>query len=208
MKIVRLEENSVERALARAEEILRAGGVVVVPTDTVYGLLADATNAAAVRKLFAIKKRPEEKAFPIFVRDIATARWYAYISDAKARFLEKVWPGAVTAVFHHKEKLPPILTGGLGTLGIRVPDHPFLMRLLRDLDFPLAQTSANISAKPPAKNIEEIKQYFDHRETQPDLVVDAGDIKGQSSTVVDLTREKPLILRSGFLTKEKLDRLI
>lgn len=208
MRIVKYEEKIHHAILIDMEQVLRAGGTVVAPTDTVYGILGDATNEEAIQKIFAIKQRPQEKVFPIFVKDIATARRYAYISDAKARFLEKVWPGAVIMVFHHKGKLPSVLTGGLDTLGVRIPDHPFLQQLLGKFDTPLVQTSANITSKPTAQNIEEIKSYFADQAVQPDLVVDAGEIVGQSSTVIDFTCNEPIILRSGLISKSDLDALV
>lgn len=203
-----LNGENTDAVLAETEAMIRSGEVAAVPTDTVYGLVCDARNDGAVRRMFAIKKRPQEKAFPIFVKDIATARRYAYISDVKAKFLEKVWPGPVTVVFQHKEKLPPVLTGSKQTLGIRIPDHPFLLELLGCLDFPLAQTSANILDKPAAKTAAEAAQYFTDEKEQPDLVIDGGQVKGTSSTAVDFTGNQPIILRAGPVTKSDLDVLL
>ncbi len=236
-----------KKVLSQTERILRSGGIVISPTDTVYGILGDATNAEAIKKMFALKQRPQEKAFPIFVKDIATARKYAYISDAKAKFLEKAWLApleisrpkaaaaaptggrisngarALTVVFQHKEKLPKILVGGLGTIGIRIPDHEFLLKLLARLDFPLAQTSANVSGKPPAKTTKEIKIYFNDSCGRirvagvkgggalfacPDLLIDGGEINGKPSTVIDFTGKEPIVLRAGLLSKSELDRLL
>ena len=189
-----------------AAAILR-GEIIAVPTDTVYGLVCDARNEDAIRRLFAMKERPQEKAFPVFVRDIAMARRYAYVSDAKAKFLERVWPGAVTVVFHHKEKLPPVLTGGKDTLGIRIPHHPFLSLVLDRAGFPLAQTSANISAMPPAKSREEVEECFKDKKEKPDMIVDGGVLPGASSTVMDCTGVSPLLLRAGPISPQDLDAL-
>ncbi len=207
MRIISLTEVSEDEAAARVAEMTKSGGVAGVPTDTVYGLVCDARNTEAIRRMFMMKKRPREKAFPIFVKDIATARFYAYISDVKAGFLEKVWPGGVTAVFQHKEKLPPVLTGGLPTLGIRIPDAPFLSGLLMRLDFPLAQTSANISDSPPAKTATEAVAYFQNEKEQPDIIIDGGPLGGASSTVIDFTGAHPLILRAGPVSKRDLGAL-
>lgn len=191
-----------------AAAAIAQGDVVVVPTDTVYGLVCDARNDRAIRRIFAMKERPEEKAFPVFVKDIAMARRYAYISDAKAKFLERVWPGAVTVVFHHKEKLPPVLTGGKDTLGMRIPDHSFLSDVLGRLDVPLAQTSANISDMPAARSCEEAEAYFRDAKERPDIVVDGGTLPGNSSTVIDFTGAAPLLLRAGPIAKQDLDALL
>ncbi len=208
MEVVVFTEVSQDKLCSRVTEMIRQGAVIAGPSDTVYGLFADATSEQAIRKMFAIKKRPEEKAFPIWVKDIVTARKFAYISDAKVRFLEKVWPGQVTVVFQHKEKLPQVLTGGKDTIGIRIPNHPFLLDLLKRLDTPLAQTSANVSGKPPAKTAQGAIAYFEEQEHQPDLVIDGGEVAGIASTVIDFTGKDPLILRMGMMTKRELDEII
>ncbi len=211
MRIVKLSESNQAIVIKNSVKIIAGGGIVVGPTDTVYGIFCDARNAGAIKKVFVMKGRPRAKAFPVFVCDIAMARYYAYISDGKAKFLEKVWftpldnelsenltgPGSVTIVFHHKEKLPQILTGRKDTLAMRIPSRGFLRDLLSRLGFPLAQTSANISAHPPAKNIDELKIYFSASKIKPDLIVDAGEISGQPSAVIDCTGTKPVILRTG-----------
>lgn len=208
METVALGDAPYVTALMRAVSVLQAGGVIVVPTDTVYGLLCDAANATALEKMFAIKHRPREKAFPIFVRDIAHARRYAYISDVKAKFLARVLPGPVTAVFHHKEKLSAALTGGRDTIGIRIPDHPFITVLLEKLAVPLAQTSANISDAAPARTAAEATAYFEKNPDRPDIIIDGGPVSGVSSTVIDCTGVSPLILRSGIISKADIDRML
>lgn len=207
MNIIELREDTFSHAISEAARVLRSGGVVISPTDTVYGILGDATSESAVSKMFALKNRPAQKAFPVFVRDIAMARRYAYISDAKARFLEQAWPGPVIAVFQHKEKLPKVLTDGLDTIGLRIPDDPFLAELLKRIDAPVAQTSANISNEQPAETIEQIKRYFEKSKIGPELVIDRGELAGKPSTVIDCTGAAPIILRTGMVTKEELDEL-
>lgn len=208
MEILHLNEKTFSGALEKATTILRHGGVIACPTDTVYGLVCDAGQEVALGRMFAMKHRPGEKAFPIFVHDVAMARQYAYISDAKAMFLEKIWPGPVTAVFHHKEKLPPLLTGNKGTIAIRIPDHPFPAALLARLDMPFAQTSANISDMPASKSAEDVKKYFEHADAAPDLLIDGGEVQGTSSTVIDCTGSSPFILRSGVISKADIDRML
>ncbi len=207
MEILKFSEDTRFGVLSIAERILLSGGIIVAPTDTVYGILGNASAEAVVRKIFSLKKRQPEKAFPIFVKGIAVARKLAYISDSKTKFLEKVWPGPVTVVLHHKDKLPPVLTGGSPTIGIRIPDHDFLLKLLAKLPFPLVQTSANISGKPAAKNLSEIKNYFAAELIVPDLIIDAGEISSSQSVVIDLTGGRPLVLRTGILSPVELDDL-
>lgn len=207
-RVLRLSATTFSRVLSSTERVLRSDGIVIAPTDTVYGILGNATKPEVIKKIFRLKQRPEEKALPIFVKDIATARRIAYISDAKAKFLEKVWPGAVTVVFHHKEKLPKSLSGGKDTIAIRIPDHELLLKLLGRLDFPLISTSANTSSRPPAKNVKEIKEYFVSSKIKPDLMVDGGELIGQPSTVIDFTGKEPMVLRTGIVTKSDLDRIL
>ena len=201
MRIISLSEVNQHVAAGEVAEVLRSGGVAAVPTDTVYGLVGLADHLKVVQKIFSIKKRPREKAFPIFVKDIAMARRYAYISDAKARILEQVWPGAVTIVFHHKEKLPAELTAGGDKIVIRIPDHQFMRILMSKFGVPLVQTSANISGKPPAKNIAELQSYFEGGE-KPDVAVDAGEITRSASTILDFTGSEPVMIRMGGSLKE------
>lgn len=208
MNVVHLTEENYFGVFSEAERILRAGGLIVSPTDTVYGILGRADDGKTVKKIFKIKKRSDKEPLPVFVKDISTARKYAYIADVKARFLEKVWPGKVTIVFHHKEKLPQDLTGGKDTIGLRIPDHPFLLELLGKLDFPLAQTSANIAGKAPAKNIEDLKNYFSGQEKMLELVIDVGEIAGNASTVLGFTGDKPVILRTGLINKSDFDQML
>lgn len=208
MEFIQLEKSNMGQVVSQAERIIRAGGTIIAPTDTVYGLLANAKDDGAVKKMFRIKKRLQEKAFPVFVRDISEARKLAYISDSKAKFLEGIWPGPFTLVFYHKRKLSDFLTGDLATIGIRICKHPFISGLLDRLEIPLAQSSANISDKPPAKNISELKQYFKDSQALPDLVIDDGDISSSVSTVIDFTRDKPIILRTGLIPIKELDRIL
>ena len=209
MNTILLDDSSYHAALLQTEQVIRAGGIAAVPTDTIYGLAGDATDERVLEKLFALKQRPKEKPFPIFVKDIAAARWFAYISDAKARFLEKVWPGAVTVLFDHKGKIPMALTAGRGSIGMRIPDHRFVRGLLEKLPFPLVETSANVSGRPPAENSAEVKSYFPEAAGESDFfIVDAGPLEAVPSAVVDFTRDEPIIVRSGMMSKKELDMLL
>ncbi|MEK7074923.1 MAG: L-threonylcarbamoyladenylate synthase [Patescibacteria group bacterium] len=198
-------QGNYEKALEKAASIITSGGLVVVPTDTVYGIIGDATNAGTIARLYTLKARQLEKAFPIFVRDVTMARWFAYISDAKARFLDNAWPSALTVIFHHKEKLPGILTSKQDTIALRMPQSPFVLALLSRVNIPLVQTSANLSDMPPAKSAAEVIASFAAEKQKPDLVIDGGDIAGMPSTIIDLTGKQPRLVRSGVMTKEDID---
>lgn len=208
MKHAVLTNENAGEILVDLEEIIRTGGVAIVPTDTVYGIVADARNESAIKKVFALKKRPDEKAFPVFIGSIQDARRWAYISDQKAAFLEHVWPGQITVVFQKKGYLPPVLTGGKETLGIRMPDSAFILKLLSFFDFPILQTSANISSKPAARTPDEVLNYFGEAEKSIDMFVSGGALPGTPSTVIDFTSDHPILLRSGLIAKSELDRIL
>ena len=208
MKIVKLTEKNEKEILEEVASFLRSGKLIILPTDTVYGIVGDATNEKVIKKVFSLKKRPEEKAFPIFVRDIAAARKIAYISDAKAQIIEKFWPGPYTFIFSRKENLPAILSGGLETIGIRVPDHPFLLALLRSVEFPLVQTSANLSGAEPAQNGDEIQKYFLGSAYEPELFIDGGALNGRQSTIIDFSSDAPKLLRGSAKTLQEFDMLV
>ena len=206
MEVIALQEHK-EETLERAEAVIRSGGLIAARTDTVYGIIGDAANVEAIERLFDLKQRPKEKAFPIFVKDVAMARWFAYISDAKARFLEGVWPGPVTVVFNHKEKLPPLLTADSDTIAIRMPNYPFLLALLDRLNMPLAQSSANLSGLPPATSAQAVIASFEQQKQKPDLVLDGGEVAGTPSTIIDFTANEPRLVRSGLVSKDEIELL-
>ncbi|MDO8577360.1 MAG: L-threonylcarbamoyladenylate synthase [Candidatus Wildermuthbacteria bacterium] len=171
----------------KAASALKKGKVLVCPTDTVYGLVADATNKQAIRKVFQIKQRSPNKPLPLFVRDMRMAKKHARISKEQELFLKKVWPGKITAVLKAKEK---------GTIGLRIPKHHFITKLLQIFAQPLTGTSANTAGLKPARSLEEILSQFEKRKHQPDIVVDGGKLPfSKPSKVIDLTSDKKKILR-------------
>src|SRR3989344_405435 len=138
----------------KAAAALKKGKVLVCPTDTVYGLLADATNKKAVRKVFQIKQRSPNKPLPLFVRDMRMAKKLAHISKDQELFLKKVWPGKVTAVLKAKAG---------DTIGLRIPKHHFAAKLLKAFPRPLTGTSANIAGLKPTRSLKEILSQFEKR---------------------------------------------
>ncbi|MDO8560992.1 MAG: L-threonylcarbamoyladenylate synthase [bacterium] len=207
LKIIKLTQENYQKALSSAEKVLKGGGIVVGPSDTVYGVYASAFDKKAVKKIFQFKKRSLEKALPLFVKDIQRARKLAYIDDRKAGFLNKVWPGPVTVVFYKKDIISDLVSGGKETAGFRVPDYVFLADLMGRVDFPIAQTSANISGNEPIRSFEEAKELWKN-EKLIDLMLDGGELAKQSSTVIDFSHNEPIILRSGVITKKELDEAL
>lgn len=174
--------------MLKAVLAIRAGKVLICPTDTVYGLVCDAGNKKAVKKIFQIKKRPENKLLPIFVNGIKMAQKLAEINKKQEKFLGDVWPGATTVILRSKK--------GGRTVGLRMPKHKFIAGVIKNLGRPLAETSANISGKPPTTKIKEVTAYFKDQKDQPDFILDAGDLSpAKPSRVIDLTGSKPVVLR-------------
>jgi L-threonylcarbamoyladenylate synthase len=183
-----------DKALQRAAAVLKTGGVVIFPTDTVYGFLADAANKKAVEKMFKIKKRPKSKPVSLFVKDFKAAHKIAIINPSQARMLRTFWPGKVTAILQSQ---PGQKLYGLkkNTVGIRIPNHAFLKKLLKVLNLPLVQTSVNISNQEPLNSLEDIWLTFG-KSKLVDLIIDGGDIKNaKPSKVVDLTYKNPKPIR-------------
>lgn len=183
---------------------------MAVPTDTVYGLAADVLRETAVKKVFRIKKRSHVKAMPVFVRDITMAKRYAYVDAKPEKLLGELWPGQTTVVLRKKSAMSDLATGVSRTVGLRVPDHPFLNALLAVYPNPLTATSADLSGSEPASSAIEVQNTFKGHAPAPDLLVDGGTLPpSPSSTVLDLTNpSNPKILRMGAITKEKLDEFL
>lgn len=181
----------------KAVRELKKGKVLACPTDTVYGLVADATNAKAVRKIFQIKGREKGKPISVFVKDIAMAKRFAKVRPLQEKFLRRVWPGKVTVVLPSKNNLPKEL-GTSKTIGLRVPNHDLINCLLKTLNKPLTGTSANVSGTPSLLDSKKIIAQFARRKYKPDIIIDAGVLPHSlASTVLDFTGDKKKILRKG-----------
>jgi len=213
MERLKVSPKNLDEILKKAMKVIRQGGVIVCPTDTVYGLIADAKNKKAVKKIFKIKKRKEEKPIPIFVRDLKMAKSLVLINKFQEKLLKKVWPGKITVILKAKRLakkiFPKSIISSENKIGLRIPNYKFLNILLEKLNFPLTGTSANISGKPPSTKIKEVLKQFFLTKTGgrlPDLILDAGNLKfSRPSTVVDLTNLK--ILREGAVPKLRIFKI-
>ena len=195
-------------AAKEAARVLERGGVIVYPTDTVYGLGANALNGAAVRRVFAIKGRFTTKPLPVAVARIAMARRIAIVSKSTGRFLAKIWPGAVTVILPCRRKLS-LAVGGSNSIGVRQPDHLFTRALFAHINFPITATSANIAGKASANDIQSFLRQFTGKKHKPDLIIDGGKLpRRKPSTVIDLTKEKPAVVRKGAVSVKKIFGLL
>ena len=174
---------------------LKNGAVLILPTDTIYGLVCDAVNDQSVKKIFKIKNRAKQKSLPIFVSGIKQAKKFATINKNQEAFLKENWPGAMTVILKAKKGLSSLVYKNY-TIGLRAPNYEFLSLILKEFKKPLAQTSANVSGLMATTKIKEVLEQFDQRDIQPDIVIDAGDLpKSQPSTIIDITGDKIKILR-------------
>ena len=189
------------QALQQAELLLRLGELVAFPTDTVYGLGALLANPSAIEQLYVVKGREAAKAIAVLLGDeTALAQVAGALSDLAARLVGRFWPGPLTLVVPAHPALPANLSP-LPTVGVRMPDHPVALALLRRTG-PLAVTSANLSGQPSARTAEEVFAQLNGRIP---LILDGGETPGGSpSTVVDCTGSEPVILRLGPITLEQL----
>jgi len=207
MRIIKISSENFNKSIEEAIGSIKKGEVVVCPTDTIYGLIADAQNEKAVKKIFKIKKRKKKKALPIFIKDVKMAEKLALINKEQKFFLKKAWPGGITVVLKRKKSyyLPEVLFGGTETIGLRIPRYKLINILIKEVNRPLVGTSANISGKPGLNKIGKVLNQFKGRKFQPNLMIDAGNLKkNKPSTIIDLTGRNSKILRAGGLSKKEL----
>lgn len=186
-----------------AAAILEQGGVVAIPTDTVYGIAADLRLPGSIERLFAAKRRPPEKAVALLLADAEQAAVLGIVNEAARLLGERFWPGGLTLVLSARPDaaLPPVLAAGRPTVGLRVPDHPCPRELARRLG-PLPTTSANLSGEPDARDAQEIARRLGDALA---LVIDGGSTRGgPGSSVVDCTGGRPRLLRSGAIPPAQL----
>ena len=185
-----------------AAQCLKSGGIIAIPTDTVYGLGADPFNADAVQRLYTIKGRPDGKPIPLVLSSVDDVHRVAQnLPDYFFHLTDRFWPGGLTIIVEAKDLLP-VLTAGGNTIGVRIPDNPLLLKILQAFGGPAAITSANLSGEPPATSPQEIGETLASR---IDVIVDGGKTPGPiPSTVYDISVSPPIIRRHGVISEETL----
>ncbi|HIX31570.1 MAG TPA: threonylcarbamoyl-AMP synthase, partial [Firmicutes bacterium] len=191
---------------AAAAEILRAGGLVAIPTETVYGLGANGLDAAAVEKIFAAKGRPQDNPLILHVKDASwLARYCEDVPPLAYALAERFWPGPLTMILRRREIVPDVTTGGLDTVGVRCPAHPATLAIIAAADLPVAAPSANTSGRPSCTTAADVMEDMDGK---IEAVVDGGPCRvGVESTILDLTVQPPRLLRPGGLPLEELEQV-
>lgn len=194
------------KELSQAAACLADGGLVAFPTETVYGLGADAQNGKAAAKIYAAKGRPSDNPLIVHIADIADMDRLSYVNEQATVLAEAFWPGPLTIILPKKNIVPQETTGGLDTIAIRMPSHPVALELIRQSGVYVAAPSANISGRPsPTKASHVIEDLAGKIE----YIIDGGAVGiGIESTIIDVSDGVPTILRPGFITKKMLEQIV
>ena len=201
------QQKEIEDKISAAAKILREGGLVGIPTETVYGLGADGTNPAAVQRIFEVKGRPQDNPLILHVTGAQwLPRYCADIPPVAYMLARKFWPGPLTMILKRQPTVPDETTAGLDTVGIRCPNHPVTLAIIREAGMAIAAPSANTSGRPSCTTAQDVVEDVGGR---VDMIVDGGPCTvGVESTVLDLTCKPPRLLRPGGLPVEDIERLI
>ena len=190
-----------------ASQIIREGGLVAFPTETVYGLGADALNAEAVKSVYVAKGRPSDNPMIVHIADMEALERVAKNPSARAiQLADRFWPGPLTMVFERQSVVPDVTTGGLDTVAVRMPSNETARELIRGAGTPIAAPSANLSGKPSPTTCEDVLEDMDGRIDA--VVMGARSDVGIESTVLDMTGDKPVILRPGKVTKDDMEEVL
>ncbi len=199
--------NESRENLQKAGEIIRQGGLVAFPTETVYGLGGDALNPESSKKIYAAKGRPSDNPLIIHIADMEhLGRIVEKVPQSAYQLADAFWPGPLTMILPKSEEVPYQTTGGLDTVAVRMPSHPVALEFIREAGGYVAAPSANLSGKPSPTKAKYVVQDMDGR---IDMIIDGDGVDiGLESTIVDLTGEKPMILRPGYITEEMLNDVL
>ena len=202
-KYLDFKNNNNYQKLKYPAEIIRNGGIVVFPTETVYGIGVNGLDRNAVEKLYKIKERPLDKPISLLVSDFEMIEKVAQnITEVEYKLMKKFFPGPLTIILNKRDIVPDIVTSGGDTVGIRMPKEEITRKFIEYAGVPIAAPSANISGKPSGTNLQEIIQEF---EGKVDYFIDGGKSKiGISSTIVKVIDEIPYILREGSISKKEI----
>ena len=206
MKIIKCDENSVKTAV----KILSSGGLVIYPTETMYGIGADATNPKAIEKLTKYKNRPFGKPYSIAVCDEKMAGEFVELNDTAKNLYHEFLPGPLTIISNSKHRVAPGVESENGTIGVRIPDHKLILNIVKEFGKPITSTSANASYKKRPYKISDVLDNISNKQKELiDLIIDAGELpKNDPSTVVDTTLDDLTTLRQGEIKFDKENEIM
>lgn len=206
-KVLKVNEEVSTNELSLAADLLKRGGLVAFPTETVYGLGADALDEVAAKKIYEAKGRPSDNPLIVHVASVQALKDLAVdIPNSAYQLAEAFWPGPLTMILKKSQKVPYGTTGGLDTVAIRMPNHPIALKLIEASGVYVAAPSANSSGKPSPTMAQHV---IDDLSGRIDMVIDGGkSVIGLESTIVDLTSERPCILRPGYITQNMLEEVV
>ncbi|MBU6140059.1 MAG: threonylcarbamoyl-AMP synthase [Proteobacteria bacterium] len=198
-----LEANQIKEAAA----LLKNGDVVAIPTETVYGLAADATNDQALRKIFAAKNRPLDHPLIVHIESFSKVDdWADFVPKSAKKLAEHFWPGPLTMIFQKRKTVSDLITAGLNTVALRVPNHPVALEVIRELGRGVAAPSANAHKKTSPTKPEHVLKTLEGKIA---AILDGGACRvGIESTIVDITKEVPVILRPGAITASMIEKAL
>lgn len=207
-KILKIDKDNVDKELIReAAMLISQGRLVAFPTETVYGLGANGLDEVAVAKIFKAKGRPQDNPLILHISSIEQVNLLVKeIPDIAYECMKRFWPGPLTLLFKKSDLVPNMITAGLDTVAIRMPDHPIALELIQKADVPIAAPSANLSGKPSPTSANHVFQDLNGK---IDMIIDGGSTGvGLESTVLDISEDTPMILRPGGITIEVLRQII
>lgn len=207
-RLIKIDEEQIDfRLIEEAGEIIREGGLVAFPTETVYGLGGDALNPVSAEKIYAAKGRPSDNPLIVHIADMeALPRIVKKIPEAAYRLAGRYWPGPLTMIFEKADCIPRQTTGGLETVAVRMPSNGIARELIKAAGGYIAAPSTNRSGRPSPTDARYVREDLDGR---VDMIIDGGPARvGLESTIIDLTENVPVILRPGYITEEMLEEVL
>lgn len=200
------KNNIDEKELKNCVNVLKNGGIVIFPTETVYGIGTNANLMDSVKKIYEVKERPDEKPLSILLSSKKEIEKYAIISnEIERKIIENFMPGPITIILKRKKDILSHVSSGKDTIGIRIPDNNIILQILSKLQIPIVAPSANISGKPSGIEINQILNDFNNK---VDICIDGGKCRiSKGSTIVQVVNNEIKIIREGIITKEEIEKL-
>jgi len=205
-KVLKIKESEEIDKIKLAASFIRTGKIVIIPTDTLYGLATNPFNVDAVKRIYEIKRRPLTKPIPLLISNKKRLHDLVIVNTLSEKLIERFWPGQLTIIFKMRNvSVPRIVTAGSDKLALRMPNHTVALKIIELSEGIITGTSANISGETSPKSVEEVKEEIAKK---VDLIVDCGTALGLPSTIVDITSRKPCILREGAIKKTEVEDIL